>query len=108
MGEEAPEIKRPAGLGIFQPGTDCKDDSNGRLQDESKRYRPAHPANDVLPKLGDSHCLLLSWLDLSGAWAVTWLHLALWTPGASEKRRSSLSPLCCCMVTSKVPTCSIV
>jgi hypothetical protein len=50
MGEEAPKIKRPAGLGIFQPVTDCKDDSYARLQDESKRYRPARPANEVLPK----------------------------------------------------------
>src|SRR5580704_15393908 len=50
MGEEAPKIKRPAGLGIFQPVTDRKDDSYARLQDESKRNRPAHPANEVLPK----------------------------------------------------------
>src|SRR5260370_37299171 len=51
MGEEAPKIKRPAGLGIFQPVTGCKDDSYGRLQDEPKRYRPAQPANEILPKI---------------------------------------------------------
>ena len=49
MGDEAPQIKRPVGLGIFQPVTDCKDDSYDRLQDESKRDRPAHRANEVLP-----------------------------------------------------------
>src|SRR5260370_40023060 len=51
MGEEAPKIKRAAGLGIFQPVTDCKDDSYGRLEDEPKRYRPAQPANEILPRI---------------------------------------------------------
>ena len=51
MGEEAPKIKRPAGLGIFQPVTDRKDDSYGRLQDEPKRYRPAQPAHEILPEI---------------------------------------------------------
>src|SRR5579864_7232624 len=51
MGEEAPKIKRAAGLGIFQPVTDCKDDSYGRVQDEPQRYRPAQPANEILPEI---------------------------------------------------------
>src|SRR5260370_14783143 len=51
MGEEAQKIEQAAGLGIFQPVTDCKDDSYGRLQDEPKRYRPAQPANEILPKI---------------------------------------------------------
>jgi hypothetical protein len=51
MGEEAPKIKRPAGLGIFQPVTDCKDDSDSRLEDETKRDRPTQPANEILPEI---------------------------------------------------------
>src|SRR5260370_13135314 len=51
MGEEAVEVKRPTGFGIFQPVTDCKDHSHGRLDDKSKHDRPAHPANEVLPKM---------------------------------------------------------
>jgi hypothetical protein len=51
MGEEAPKIERPAGLGISQPVTDCKDDSDSRLEDETKRDRPTQPANEILPEI---------------------------------------------------------
>jgi hypothetical protein len=51
MGEEAPKIERSPGPGIFQPVTDCKNDSYGRLQDEPKRYRPAEPTNEIFPEI---------------------------------------------------------